>query len=415
MSKPIKISLAAARRMALHAQFLNNKTKFPKSKEGVAQIIEKLGYIQIDTINAIKRAHHHTLWNRFPGYDRTMLYRLQSEDRRVFEYWGHQASFLPMTDFRYYIPMKRSFFNTDKKWAKMMYEKCHKYLEPVLERIREEGPLSSKDFEPAADHRRGPWWDWKPAKGALELLFWRGQLMIKERRKFQKVYDLTERVLPESVNTSEPTDEELGRFLVRRALNSYAITRETEIRKHIQIGDNKIIAGAIKNMTESGEISKVEIKGIDSKFYVLTEDFESRMKLRKSKSQVLILSPFDNLIIQRERLKWLFDFDYSLECFLPAAKRTYGYFVLPILYDEQFVGRLDPKADRKSRRLIINNIYLETIPPDTDRYFTALAESLWRMAHFNECEKIEIKKSTPAIFKKELQNRIKSAASDKSL
>jgi uncharacterized protein YcaQ len=411
MARPIKISLQTARRMALHAQLLRRKRGLPKSKEGVARIIEKLGYIQLDTIAVVKRAHHHTIWTRFPGYNGDMLHKLQADDRRVFEYWGHQASFLPMIDFRYYIPMKKSFFNPDKGWAKMMYEKCHKYVEPILERIREEGPLSSKDFEATSDHRRGPWWNWKPAKAALEILFWRGELMITERRKFQKIYDLTERVLPGKVDTSEPTGDELGRFLVRRALNSYAVARENEIRQHIQIGDREMITGALKKMLEAGEIKKIDIEGNEADFFALSENLESLSKHRRSKPQIMILSPFDNMIIQRDRLKWLFDFEYALECFLPAAKRTYGYFVHPILYGEQIIGRVDPKAERKSRTLIINNIYLETIPSDADRCFDSLAENLSQMAQFNKCEKIQIKKSTPAKFKKELQKRINSLSS----
>jgi len=407
MTKLIRISLPTARRMAIHAQLLGNKSKLPKSKESAARIIEKLGYIQVDTISVIKRAHHQTLWSRFPGYKPEMLYQLQSEDRRIFEYWGHQASFLPMSDFRFYIPMKKSFYRPDKGWVKAMYAKCRKYLEPVKGRIREEGALSSKDFTTTADHRRGPWWDWKPAKAALEMLFWRGELMITGRRKFQKVYDLTERVLPDSVDTREPNEDEIGQFMVKRTLNSYAIARENEIRHHIQIGNPAIVAKAINNLLETGEIVKVEIPDNDMTFYALSDKLERLLKLRKSKPRVLIISPFDNLIIQRNRFKWLFDFDYALECYTPPAKRKYGYFVLPILYDEQFVGRVDPKADRRNQTLIINNIYCESIPTDFDRYLESLAESLSQMAKFNDCDTIEIKKSSPAKFKNELKRQIK--------
>jgi uncharacterized protein YcaQ len=394
--------------MALHAQLLDNKTKLPKSKEAVAQVIEKLGYIQIDTIAAIERAHHHTLWTRFGGYKPEMLHHLQAEDRRIFEYWGHQVSYLPMSDFRFYLPMKKSFYNSDKGWAKMMIEKCRKYLKPVLERVRNEGPLSSKDFETAADHRRGPWWDWKPAKAALEMLFWRGELMIAKRHNFQKVYDLTERALPDFVDTHEPTENELGQFLVHRALNSYGVARENEIRKHIQIGNKEIIAEAIKNLLDSGKITKIKIAGIDTEYYALADRLKNLTNLRKLKSRALIISPFDNLIIQRERLKRLFGFDYALECYTPAAKRKYGYFVLPILFGEQFMGRVDPKVDRKRKTLVINNIYFESKPDNYDQYLTSLAGQFWQMARFNNCEKIEIKKSTPAKFKKELQRQLKN-------
>ena len=191
-------------------------------------------------------------------------------------------------------------------------------------------------------------------------------------------------------------------------MNSYGVARENEIRKHIQIGNKEIIAEAIKNLLESGEVTIIKISGIDDQFYALSDRLNKLTNLRKLKSRVLIISPFDNLIIQRERLKRLFGFDYALECYTPAAKRKYGYFVLPILFGEQFMGRVDPKADRKRKTLVINNIYFESKPNNIDQYLISLARCLWQMARFNNCEKIEIKKSTPAKFKKELQRQLKN-------
>ncbi|MBA7698532.1 hypothetical protein ES703_107210 [subsurface metagenome] len=190
-----KISSALARRLPLHSQLLDGRTKLPKGKEGIAQAIEKLGYVQIDTIAVINRAHHHTLWTRRPDYSPAMLDELQAKDRRVFEYWGHAASYLPMKDYRYYIPRMRAFPWGDG-WIKRMHERHKDVMKDVLERITKEGPLGSADFKAPDGKKRGAWWDWKPAKTALELLMWRGDLMVTERRNFQRIYDLTERVLP---------------------------------------------------------------------------------------------------------------------------------------------------------------------------------------------------------------------------
>ena len=226
--KKTTLSLRSARRIAFRAQLLDGKGRFPSGKKGVARTIEKLGYVQIDTISVIERAHHHTLWTRRQDYDPRMLHELQAVDRRVFEYWGHAASYLPISDYRYYLPLKRDYRNPRSKWTRQMLEKHGHLMDSVLERIRVEGPLGSRDFEPPPGIKRGTWWDWKPRKTALELLFWRGDLMVRERRNFQRLYDLTERVLPPETDTRIPDEDELGRFLVRRALSAHGVARERE-------------------------------------------------------------------------------------------------------------------------------------------------------------------------------------------
>ena len=225
------ISQKMARRLALHAQLLDGKTKIKKGKEEVKEAVEHLGYVQIDTISVIERAHHHTLWTRVPGYTPKLLHELQAIDRSIFEYWGHAASYLPMEDYRFYIPMMRSFYDPKNSWFRGWGEKYGAFLEPVLKRIREEGPKVARDFENPSERNstnhppiladpiglsqkgKGPWWDWKPAKAALEMLFWRGELMISERNGFERVYDLTERVLPAGMDLRVPAADELGRFI----------------------------------------------------------------------------------------------------------------------------------------------------------------------------------------------------------
>jgi uncharacterized protein len=396
----MKLKNIAARRLVLHSQLLDGRTKFPKSKEGAANIIEKLGYVQIDTISVLERAHHHTLWCRQPDYKPEMLNKLLAVDRRVFEYWGHAASYLPMFDYRFYLSRMEQFENPLNNWFKEWIRKHHRHLKPVKERIRKEGPLGAKDFKLPTGQKRGPWWDWHPAKAALEILFWRGELMITERRKFQRIYDLTERVLPEHIDTRKPDDDELGRFLIGRALSSYGIAQEKEIRDHIRAGKNKIISKTLREMISSGELIEVQLEGNKSaNYYAFPEAIEKASKLRKSKPTIALLSPFDNLIIQRERIKRLFDFDYILECYVPAAKRKYGYFVLPILWNDQFIGRLDPKADRKSKTLIINSLLFEENFHDFDKVLPLLAQKIYALARFNNCENIKIKTTRPGKLK----------------
>jgi len=404
---PNKIPLSDARKLALHCQFLDNKTKFPKAREGIAQTIEKLGYVQIDTIAVIERAHHHTLWTRRPDYDQGMLHRLQAMDRRIFEYWGHAASYLPMSDYRFYLPRMRRFADPEDKWEKDRLAKYGHMMKPVLKRITNEGPLSSKDFEPTPGRTKGTWWDWRPAKVALEMLFWQGKLMITERRKFQRVYDLAERVLPDGTNLSYPDDKELGRFLVKRALSAYGVASAREIIDHIHGAGRDLIIKVIKEMLNAGEIMEIDVDGIKGGTYCAQPELlEIASKLKSIKPTIHILSPFDNLIIQRDRISKLFGFDYALECYTPSAKRAHGYFVLPILYGDTFIGRLDPKADRKKKRFIIRNMLFETAFTPDDFFLNALAEKLTELAGFNNCESVSFEKVKPAKLKEELAKRI---------
>ena len=403
------IASELARRIVLNCQLLDGRTKFPKGKEGVAQTIKKLGYVQIDTINIIERAHHHTLWTRRPDYTPEILHELQSKDRRVFEYWGHAASYLPMTDYRYYIPLMRKHDNPEGKWMKARLKKYGHLMKPVLERIRKEGALASKDFETPPGEKRGSWWDWRPSKVALELLFWKGELMITERRNFQRVYDLTERVLPDDIDTSVPDDNELGRFIVSRALSAYGVATEKEICNHIPVASKKLITNALHDYLDSGEVISIKINGDNnSNYYAFSEVIEKSTRFKRKTSCLHLLSPFDNLIIQRERTKRLFDFDYTLECYVPAGKRKFGYFVLPILWDEKFVGRVDSKADRKNKVLIIKSLSFEKGFNEYDELLPSLADKLKDFARFNKCEGIELEKVLPVKVKSTLRRLLKS-------
>ncbi len=388
------ISQKAARRMILNAQLLDGRKKIKKGREGVAQAIGHLGYVQIDTISVIERAHHHTLWTRVPGYLPEDLHRAQAVDRTLFEYWGHAASLLPMGDYRFYIPMMRSFYDPTS-WYRGWLEKYGDHIGPVLRRVREEGPKAARDFENPGKRGRGPWWDWKPAKAALEMLFWRGELMIRERRGFQRVYDLTERVLPAGTDVRPPAPEELGRFIVRRALGALGVAGEKEIRDYIRIGDRNIVANALKEMLSSAEIICLAVEGQDGVFYARQDVLAAASRLRSAAPRVRLLNPFDNLVISRSRLKQRFAFDYTLECYVPKDKRRHGYFTLPVLFGENIVGRLDPKAERKTGTLIVRRLALEPGFDDVERLIPELALALCDLARFNGCHAVRFEEVRP--------------------
>ena len=389
----MKLTLEQARNFAIRKQFLS-KRKIPHGKAGVLHIIEKLGYVQIDTINVIERSHHLVLFTRLPDYKHSYLHELQAKDRKVFEYWAHAASFIPIQDYRYYLTtMKRK----PKKgsWLDTWIKKNRSLIKKVKARVAKEGPLAASDFADVDKRRRGTWWDWKPAKMALEVLFWQGELMIKERQNFQRLYDLTERVLPHNIDTNQPTEEEEKIFFIERSLGALGIGTEQDINKYIGVGGR--LSKWIHQMQRSGEIVKIEIEGLRRPYYILKSDLtELKKGTTMRDSKVRLLSPFDNAIILRERTRELFGFNYSLECYMPKKKRIYGYFCLPILWRNQFIGRIDPKADRQKRTLVINNLHLEDKTLDLKIFIPALSKCLKEFTHFHKCKEIELNKNIPA-------------------
>ena len=216
------ISVQEARELIITKQLLNSKN-IPKSPEQLLNIIETLGYVQIDTISVVERSHHHILWIRMNKYQRPMLDELM-KSKKIFEYWSHAAAYLPIKDFRFSLIRKKRYSDKYKTWGKAN----KKVISFVLDRIKSEGALQSKDFEGDGNKANG-WWNWKPAKDALDFLFHKGDLMIKERIGFQKVYDLTERILPDNADTEFPTESEFYEHLILTSLNSNAIVSEREI------------------------------------------------------------------------------------------------------------------------------------------------------------------------------------------
>jgi uncharacterized protein len=402
----LKLSLDQARRIAVQSQRLASSS-LGTGKEGIAQIIEHLGYVQIDTIAVVARAHHHTLWARCPDYDPTFLHDLVAVDRRIFEYWAHAIAFLPMSDYRFYIPRMTRHRTSSRAWLSAWKQEHGHILDEVLTRIRKEGALTSKDFVPPPGTIRGTWWDWKPAKRALEILFWQGDLMIAERRGFQKVYDLTERVLPPGTDTTRPSEEELGRFHVRRALTGLGVARAKEIRDAFHIVNLSQISKALEEMQQSKEVFGLRIDGQADIYYALSGTLEQEHV--PTSNQAHILSPFDNLTIQRDRMKCLFGFEYTIECYLPETKRKYGYFVLPILWKDKMIGRLDAKADRKAQTLILKKLWFEPSIQSIDEALPPLSEALARFARFNGCRTIEFNIIVPTGHKRKLKTLVQRA------
>ena len=255
-----------------------------------------------------------------------------------------------------------------------------KLIRDVHDRIRAEGPLMAKDF----DHTGEKTGDWqgKPAKQALECLFMQGDLMISRRQNFHKVYDLTERVLPEGIDDTLPTEEEHARFLIRRFLHTNGLAQATNF-SYLRKGVKPALLRTLKQMLHDKELVTIEVGELS--YYALPESLDL-LNNPLARRRLKILSPFDNLVIQRQRMRDLFGFDYQIECYVPAAKRKHGYFVLPILWDGRLVARMDCKAYRKTKELKILSLHQEASLQKVDDFRAALDATREDFIVFNDCE-----------------------------
>jgi uncharacterized protein YcaQ len=373
------ISPSDARRLVLARQGLASRGTFGSGLGATQKAIEHLGYVQIDTLSVVARAHIHTLWNRVSAFKGNDIDLLQ-EQGAVFEHWAHALAILPMRDYRYSLPMMERIASGDTH----LYPKDRKQVTKVLKRIREEGALSAKDFK---DKKTSDaMWARSPSKIALEQLFMEGELMVPRRRNFHKVYDLRERVLPSDIDVSTPTIEELCGHLIESYLRAQGLAQIAELT-YLRKGLGKQMSQTVANFVEEGMLQKLEVNG---QIYYATPKSLDVINQGLPSPKLRILSPFDNAVIQRKRLVSLFEFDYQIECYVPKAKRKYGYFCLPILRGNRFVARLDAKADRKTGVFHVMNLYLERSVKNREALSTALSAELQRFAKFNSCTAVEI-------------------------
>jgi hypothetical protein len=364
------LTLNQARHLALSAGagFHRSARRGP---EAVAEVVDRIGYVQIDTISVVERAHHHILATRIPRYQTEWLDRAP-----VFEYWAHAAAYLPWRDFRHTLPRKERIKANGHDWFRA--DKAE--AERVLARIRSEGPLMARHFDAAT--RPAGWWDWKPAKRALEYLFMAGELMVV-RQGFQKVFDLTERVLPQGTDTRIPAPRDQAAWYVERALDACGLAARDEMaylrKEHVAHIDT-----VLREREEEGSLIRVAVEGVPKTMYWVRPADLERIDTFKTPDRILrIVSPFDPFLIHRKRMRRLFGFDFAIECYLPAAKRTFGYFALPLFQGCTFVGLLDAKANRSSGKLIVQNLRFDGPAKQRARFDRSLTTALEGFAQFN--------------------------------
>jgi uncharacterized protein YcaQ len=375
------ISPSQARRIILQAAGLARKGQFGSGPEAVYRVINVLGFVQLDTNYVVERAHHQVMAARIPGYETRLLADLVAEGH-VFEYFTSDAGYLPMPDYRFSLPVKQAFA---ERTAPTRQEAL--LMKQVLDRVEREGPLTVGDFENDRLEVSAGWWDWRPAKVALERLYLEGKLMITRNAKFHKVYDVPLNLVPVGTDLTMPSPEEYARFVIRRTLGALGVACAKEMAWRARFVKNNLVKQELAKMHAAGELILVQVDALKSAPLYMLPD---QSKDAKRSGEAFILSPFDILNVFRHRLKNFFQFDYQLECFVPAPKRKYGYFCHPILIGETFVARMDAKADRKQKILVVFNLYFEAVEVGKVE-IQQLSEALKAFALFNQCRDIEFK------------------------
>lgn len=356
-----RISASTARRIALAAQGLGAGRPGGLTNLGhVRRAIARLGLLQIDSVNVLTRAHYLPLFSRLGNYDSAHLDSLawgRKGGRGLFEFWAHEASLLPLAAhplFRW--RMQRAASNTGDGKAKLhaFHREKAAYIDEVRREIVARGPIAASDLSNGGA-KRGPWWGWSDGKLALEWLFFAGEVTTATRRgAFERVYDLTERVLPAAtLALPTPSAEEAQRELLHLSARALGVATETDLRDYFRLGVSDTKA-RLAELVAAGDLLPVEVEGWKNPAYL---DPNARQPRRIEANA--LLAPFDPLIWERDRTERLFDFRYRIEIYTPVAKRTHGYYVLPFLLGDRLVGRVDLKSDRANGRLIVHAAHLE--------------------------------------------------------
>ena len=384
----LQLSNRLARRILLERQGLCSAPHVKQSKADLLRLITQIGFVQVDSVNTVERAHHMILFARNQTYQRRHLAELIEQDRHLFENWTHDASIIP-TEF---YPVWKKKFERDgemlrQRWQKWRREGFEDILDDILRHVKANGPAMSRDLASDEKKNNGGWWDWHPSKTALEYLWRTGQLAVTRRENFQKVYDICERVIPDDHRKATVHERKLVDWCCRSALERLGFATPGELAAFWGI----ISAAEAKQWAEKSakDLPRLEIEASDGTrpreaiadpalIGISEDDIAPPARLR-------IISPFDPVIRDRKRLQRLFNFDYRIEIFVPAPKRQYGYYVFPLLEGDRFIGRIDIKRNPKTNILDVLNVWWEPGVKPSKQRLKALQSELNRMCKFAGC------------------------------
>jgi uncharacterized protein YcaQ len=436
------LSLEEARGVMLAAQGLLDPPPANPGIDDVHALIERLGVLQIDTINVVRRTQYLVPWSRLGAFDDALLDELLYPRRLTIEYWSHAASIVPISDYPHYRAVMLRAANGELWDDYLRWREEHPdVIQKTLEAIRERGPLGSADFERPENAKRTKPWDWygpKETRVALDALWMTGELMVHSRRAGQKVYDLRERVLAETYGEAIPSDDDLPtpeaslRHFVSRTVSALGIVTPSWLWDYFRLRSYKLLPSnngdgrapatrsaakqALEALAHAGDVIPVTVDGLPERAYLGVERLDDLARIRSGATheRTTLLSPFDSLIWDRLRARQLFEHEVVFEAYIVPEKRRYGYYSLAILHRGQIVGRLDPKMDRATQQLLVRGVYLEPGVAVDAALLDGLAETLRDLARFLGATSIAVERSEPAALAARLQARVKSLPRQKT-
>ncbi|NLS56424.1 winged helix-turn-helix domain-containing protein [Hafnia alvei] len=387
----ISLSLSALRNLHLHAQGLDKPRRHKATPLDVIACIRQMSLLQIDTINVVARSPYLVLFSRLGLYsERWLDEALRNGD--IFEYWAHEACFIPKEDYRLVRPQMMAPENMGWKYSPEWHQKHHDDISKLLTHIRHNGPVKATDFS-AKNRKTSGWWEWKPEKRHLETLFSCGQLMVKERINFHRVYDLPERVIPEWNDDANSISSALAQQqMMANSARSLGVFKAQWLADYYRLKkiDTKKM---IHNMLDSQEIIGVRQRETQELYYIHHSLAHLLAKAQNNEikaTHTTLLSPFDPVVWDRKRASELFGFDYRLECYTPEAKRNFGYFSLPILQRGALVGRIDAKMHRKEKVLELKSCHQEKGVRFTEKKRAELKAAITLFAAWQQATEVKI-------------------------
>ncbi len=394
------ISNMQARNLFLHLQGLSDAPNTRFGRTDLYNLIVHLGFVQIDSIRTVERAHHLTLLARNARYRPDMLQALLEEDRFLFEHWTHDASIIPMPWYPYWQPrfaQTRARYAARESWQRRLGANAGQILDRIRQHVRQHGPVMARDFADERAPGASAWWDWGPSKTALEYLWRTGELVICQRINFQKVYDLPERVVPEPYRAQTPSESDYVDWACSTALDRLGCATPVELAAFW--GDTASAQARLWCERRVGkELREVMVESADGsaarKAYARDDVIACLSGIPAAPSRVRFLSPFDPVIRDRQRALRLFGFDYRFEAFVPAGQRRYGYYVLPMLERDRFIGRIDLKCERRDGTLVVKGFWLEPGVKRTKTRARLITEELERYRTFVGAEQLVYEKGT---------------------
>jgi uncharacterized protein YcaQ len=414
MTAPYKISPATARRLAITKQHLAGPGHEP-DVEGIYRVVSELGCLQLDPLSTVARSHTLVVFSRVGPYDTGAVDKLIYHDRKLFEYWAHAASIVLTQDYPIHHLRMRTYAKGDDPWYRRIAEWINenkKLRDMILREIKRSGPLSSRalsesGIEPKSWVSSG-WTNDRNVSRMLDFLWMQGRIMVAQRQGLNKFWDLSERVLPEWTPREKMSERQVVKFAAQKSLKALGVATEKQISAHYISGRYPQLRERLQELERAGQIRRVHIgdKHGDwpGTWYMHGDDIPLAERLEGGdfRGRTVLLSPFDNLIRDRVRNIRFWDFDYKIEIYTPQHKRKYGYYVLPILHNDQLIGRIDPKMDRAKGVLNVHAVHLEHKAPHDGKTARAVRDAIEELGEFLNAVEIQYGKQVPSAWSRVL-------------